>query len=371
MTLQTQPIVFQPIPVELSEKQQAAWLAMAKTKNVTTNELAKTELEAQQILINVKESGDYKVIDEALAKYRKISTDIVEKRKPFTNAVNQGITQPLMAFEKRVDPAVNVEYATLSKKSLELRKKETDDVNRQNVKNQTIANFKAHVANEFYRVGEILRTKIRTEIYTQYKAHLDARISPELDAIKEKLTAIEIPPMIAFAPGNTNLNGQEVPILTREEMASIFAELNKPNLAGNFKDAEKLVDETFVNFESDLANVAQATAHAEQKTQLANIEDKQTTQTEQSVSNLVHSSSAPVIEAPKIIKKIEIVEEDTEEWFKKVASAFIVNLPNLQKYLKVKKWSNLSVGQMADYLAKYCNANNTRIIGLQYNEIEK
>ena len=161
-------------PAPVSEAQAAAWVGLAKSKNEIAYNLGTMELQAQAILLPIIESQDHAHIDAALAEYRKLHTAIVEARKPFTNAIDTGIVQPLMTFEKRVDPKVNSAYLDLQTRSLSLRKAEADKAALVNAKNQEAASFKAHVLNEFSRVVSQYRNQIRSVIQTMYTQSLES-----------------------------------------------------------------------------------------------------------------------------------------------------------------------------------------------------
>ena len=62
---------------------------------------------------------------------------------------------------------------------------------------------------------------------------------------------------------------------------------------------------------------------------------------------------------------------ESEQWAKAVMAAFIVNLPNLGKWLRVKSWGNLKIGQMADYLGKLATETGVVFTGLEMEEVCK
>jgi hypothetical protein len=43
----------------------------------------------------------------------------------------------------------------------------------------------------------------------------------------------------------------------------------------------------------------------------------------------------------------------------------------LQKYIRVKSWSKLSIGQMGEYLAKFVTETGDLINSLQFEEVQK
>lgn len=369
MTMQMQ--VAETPTVEVSEKQKAAWVGLALQKNQLAADLTTKELAAQNLLLSVKESADHKAIDTALESYRKAHTLMVETRRPFTGAIDAAIIQPLMAFEKRVDPKENATYKELEKKSLSLRKEANDAITWTNERNKAIANFKTHCANEFFRTAEIMRTTLRKEIGIQYRLHLSEKATPDIATIKEMLYKIPYAQAQKFIIPTSMKDGQYKEVLTRDEIAAIYSELHKPNTNDVYVEAEKWVDETFANFESDLANAAQAIAHQQQTEQIAIIEDQKAVQEEVAINTLVMTAETPILEEVKIKKTVAIVEEDSEQWLKVILTAFMVNYSNLVKYIKVKSVGKLTVSQMADYLSKYSNETGFRVSNVTYIELEK
>lgn len=348
-------------PVTLTEKQQAAWLAMASQKNKLANELQQKELKAQAILLPVATCKEYGKIDTALAEYRKAHTEIVETRKAFTNQIDAGITQPLMAYEKRIDPKVNETYLLLSNSSLQLRKEETSKATQQNLKNQAIANFKAHCANEFYKAKEDLRGKIRKEISNQYQIHLQNRISPTIEKINELLRILKPEQSAKF---NTN-------VLTNEELAVVYDTLMKPDYEEIYTHGKDLLISTFSNFDSDLANTKAAIAHQQQAEQLAEAKAATQVAEETAINTLIAHSETVIIDTPKIKKTLVVTVVESEQWAKTIMAAFITNMHHMGKYIKVKSWSKLTIGQMAEYLGKYSTETGAQIANLNYEEVEK
>lgn len=344
----------------LSEAQANAWLEMATSKNQLTAQLQTLELAAQSILLPVKNSEDYAAIDAALAEYRKQHTLITDTRKPFTGLIDSAIVQPLMAFEKRVDPKANTEYNTLIAKSLQLRKIESDKAAQVNLKNSVIAQFKAHCTNEFQRTFVELQNNLGREISAQYRMHLESRLSPELKSIEEKLMQIQPP----------SVNKFETTVLTVAELQDIYAELEKPDYKEAYEGGVYLLEKTFANFDSDLANAAQALKHQQEQAQLAEIASANKLAEEQAINTLIIHSEAVTVSTPKIKKTVQIIVVESEQWAKAVMAAFITNMPYLTKYIRVKSWSKLSIGQMAEYLSKFATDEGMTFNGIELKEVE-
>ena len=346
-------------PTVVNEKQAAAWVGMAAQKNKLTHDLQQMELKAQGLLLPHTNSKDYTAIDAALGAYRKLNTDITETRKAFTNMIDAAIVQPLMQYEKRVKDFEL--YATLTAKSLSLRKEETDKANQQNLKNQAIANFKAHCANEFYKAKEDLRGKIRKEISKQYQLHLTNRISPTIEKIYELLRLLKPEPSAKF---NTNL-------VTNEELAVVYDSLMKPDYEEIYKHGHDSLISTFSNFDSDLANAAAAIRHQQDQAKLADAKAATAMAEETAINTLIAHSETVVIDTPKIKKTLVVTVVESEQWAKTIMAAFIANMQHMSKYIKVKSWSKLTIGQMAEYLGKYSTDEGHKVANLIYEEVEK
>ncbi len=353
MTPQTLPAT------TLTNDQQQAWLGMAIAKNNITADLTNQELAAQMLLRGLP--NDHAAIDSALASYRKAHTEMVEHRKAFTGILDAAIIQPLMAFEKRVDPKTAQEYISLANRSLELRKAAADTAARTNNINQELAQFKAHCQNELGRVIALYRQMVRGEINNLYAFYLEKRISPELPQLHAHLAKIEMPMVNKFNPQ----------YITTEQMQAAYQSVPQPHWQTYFDELLEECNKVFANFDSDMANASAALANREQETAAANVRELQTAQEEAAVNPLIATAEAVVMETPTIKKSYTIVLAESEAWAKAIMAGFISNLPALAKYIRVKSWSRLTIGQMAEYLAKYATDGGTKIAGVQYEENEK
>ncbi len=350
-------------PMPVTKEQANAWVALAQEKNRLTFELSRMELAAQNILLRVqREDAAHEAIDVALAEYRKVFTSLQEMRKPFTNQIDAGIVQPLMAFEKRVDPKNNGQYNALASRSLQLRKAEADKALLANAKNQEIASFKAHIANEFSKVVTEYRAIIRREFTGHYEKCLsDSVADPDLHKVKELLRQIVPPPVAKF----------NARYLTGEELLQIYNDSPKPNWQDYYDESMSDMDTLFSNYSSDLANAEAAIKHRKQEAALAEQEEANKAKEEQALNTLIATSETVVIEEPKIKRTVQITVVESEAWAKTVMASFITNIPKLTKYIRVKSWSKLSIGQMATYLSQYATDEGVAYPGLTLKEVEK
>jgi hypothetical protein len=334
--------------------QHQAWIGMAEAKNNLVADLTEKELAAQGLLII--QNTDHELIDAALAVYRKAHSEMVESRKGFTNQIDAGIIQPLMAFEKRVDPAKNTSYLTLASQSLSLRKSAAEAAASQNAINQELASFKAHCTNEFFRTCAEYRTMLRREISTIYEYYLKLKMAPDTDRIKKHLQDVAVSANTKFIPVR----------ITQDQMVSIYNEIHKPDYNLVLEEILKEAETTFANFTSDLANADLAIEAQQQAAQLTQIAENQKVAEETAINTLIISAETVVVETPKIKSTYQITIIESEGWAKAIMAGFITNLPALAKYIRVKSWSKLSIGQMAEYLAKLATDTETKIKGVDY-----
>jgi hypothetical protein len=339
--------------------QHQAWIGMAEAKNGLVADLTEKELAAQAILM--VDAKDHVAIDAALLKYRKAHADMVDVRKEFTNQIDAGIIQPLMAFEKRVDPKANAEYQTLDATSLALRKRASEQAAAQNAINQELASFKAHCTNEFFRTAADYRTLLRRETLNVYEYYLKGKLTPDTEKIRKHLSDVHIPGCTKFIPIR----------ITADQMTEIYNELHHPDYENILEEMLGEAEKVFANFSSDLANADAAIAAQKQSTELADLAQNKQVEEETAINTLIATSEALVIDTPKIKQTLTITIVESESWAKAIMAGFISNLPALAKYIRVKSWSKLSIGQMAEYLAKLATDSDIKIKGVEYASIEK
>lgn len=338
---------------QLPEKQQAAWINMAVAKNTLVKELETAELGLQQILAAPAD------LPAALTNYKKLHAEMVEKRKGFTAAIQTGLIEPLMAYEKRADPKTNARYQELEKKELQDRQVANAKAQAENAKNKEIADLKAHVQNEYHRICTKLRNDIGRDLQKQYEFHLREDVSVDFGTIKNMLDAVPIDPMQKFPAAH----------LTQAEMLEIFNTIPKPNYKEIYDSFD--IEAHFANYNSDKKNAEAAIKNSQTQQQLQEIENNRALATETSLTTLIAASEVATVVPPKIKTEMKVVVEESEQWAKAVMAAFIVNLPYLQKYIRVKSWAKLTIGQMAEYLAKHVTETGEVIKGLKFEEVQK
>jgi len=346
----------------VSQKQANAWIGLAQQKNMMAQALKNMELKAQSILL-LANTDNYKAIDDALLAYRNHHTSMIETRKPLTQAIDAGIIQPLMEFEKRVDPKLNADYQGLTERSFNIRKAELQGVQEQNKKAGEIAAFKTHVENEFHRITNDYRWLLRNEARGQYEIALRERLNPVTVDIKKMMATLAPNPPAKFQPT----------LLTQEEMKTIYAGIPQPNYTQIFTEEMVAMDQLFSNFDSDVANAEAAIEFQKAADENRRLADEGRLASEQSMTTMIGKAETVRIEEPKIKKNLVIEIEETEAWARAVIAAFVINMPDLiqGKYIRVKSWSNLSLGQMAEYLGKFATETGIVYKNLKLKEVEK
>lgn len=350
-----------PLPQSVSVEQANAWITLAEGKNNLMQHLSAQALAMQKILIDLNKCEDYRKIDESLATYRKQHDEMVKTRKAFTSQIEKGIIQPLMAKEKEVDPKENPLYNEMANKSLQKRKEEAAAAEKENQRLRELGEFKAHVQNGWLAVELAYTKALRDKVLENYTTDLSAGVRRRIEDTTLTLDSVEIPKMEKFTAS----------IITREEMASIYNSIPKPNFDDIcVKIGTEQVD-MYRNFESDLKNKEQAIAHQKNAALLKEKDDENKAKSEAAITTLITTSEVVEVVAPKIKKSVKVVIVESPEWAKAVIAAFITNLNDLAPYIRVKSWSKLSIGQMADYLGKYATDTGDSFAGLQLEELEK
>jgi len=86
---------------------------------------------------------------------------------------------------------------------------------------------------------------------------------------------------------------------------------------------------------------------------------------------LIAQAETLIVDTPKVKREIKIVVIESEAWAMAVMTNFIKNWQHVNKYVKVKSWAKLSIGQMADALAKHISETGETFSNLQTEEVCK
>jgi hypothetical protein len=344
-----------------STAQIEAWVELASKKNEIAQVLTNAELELQQILLKC-DVKDYKAIDAALAEYRKKQTEMVETRKSFTSIIDANIVQPLMAFEKRVDTKTNAKYAELGNISLTLRQIAESEARKLQELQNEVGRFLGHCTNEFLRIETKYIHDLNTEVDAQYAYNLNAGVKqPMFAEIEAYLRGVKLDAIRKF----------DFVLLSKEKMQELFATVPQPNYNHILQNKIDMLEQIFINYSSDLANVAATIERRELDAKIAAKEAEEKLIAESSINNLIASATVEQVEVPKIKTELIIEPINSPEWATLIMTQFISNLPTLFKLVRVKAWENLSIGQMAAAIAKHATDTGETYKGIIYKELKK
>jgi hypothetical protein len=344
-----------------STQQIEAWVQLAQNKNELTQKLANSELALQKILLDCN-VNDYKTIDEALAVYRKSHTMLIETRKEFTSIIDANIVQPLMQFEKRADPKVNTLYLELTTTSLNLRQEAAKKAHEfQAIENEK-GMFLNHCTNEFLRIESKYIQDLNNTIDIEYAANLTSGTpTPHLELLETNLRAVKIDAIRKFTPG----------IITKEQMQELFLSVEQPKYKDILENKISQLPHIFINYETDLANAAAAIEARELEAKIAAKEIEHKLEAETAINTLISNASTPVVETPKIKVELKIEVINSSDWAQLIMTHFIANMPTLIKYVRVKTWDNLSIGQMATAISKHASETGETFKEILYSEVCK
>ena len=342
----------------VTEKQAQAWLGMAKTKNSVVSELEAMELSAQKFLL--ADLKEFASIDLALLNYRKEVAAITEFRKSFTNKITVGIIEPLMAFEKRLDPKVNEAYKELELKSLNLRKEATTQAQAANLKNAEKASFQSFLCNELNRIESAYKSEVRKQMNSFYNTALKAKTKDGLNEAKEMLKSVEFLSFSKFTPQ----------FLSNEEMKDIYSQVPTINKLELLSDLVCEFDELFEFFDVKIQNSEAAIKASEKAAQDQEEKAQARLEEEVAISTLLSKVDVAQVTGPKLKKTVSIIVEETDNWASLVMTNYILNMQSVAKYRR-GALSKLTILQMSEQLSKYITETGDVLKGLQLEETWK
>lgn len=342
--------------------QQGAWLSLAEAKNNLAADLTNRELALQGIIMNVPDEK----ITPSMAAYKKGHEELVAERMKFTNLIRDKLIEPLMVVEKRTDPKTNAAFILLASRELELRKKATADlVQQQNIATEK-AQFKAHFQNEYMGIGSAYRNSLRDIIHQCYMDCLTAKTPPDQVDSAIAVARLAITDVKIGQPNKfTRVH------LSTEDAAALYKQLPPFNKSAIFEEMQAELTEKFSMYANDLANAEVAAENNERSFQATVVEEIQELRTEQAANVLMASAESFILpeagfKAVTSTQRIKI-EDNSESWVIKIMSAFLANFAVAFNKTRNKKYSSLTVAQMAAAL----DQAGVRVEGVQYTTVEK
>jgi len=242
---------------------------------------------------------------------------------------------------------------------LQDRQIESAKVAAENAKNKEVGSFKAFVQNEYHRICAKLRSDIGIELQKQYEFHLKDNTPVDFVDLRKMLSAIKPDSLSKFSAAH----------LTTQDMMELFSAIPKPNYNEIYSSFD--VESYFINIERDKKNADAAIKSTQDALKLQQIENDRILKTETALTNIIATSEIAEVAAPVIKTEMKIIDENTEAWMKTVAAKFILYLPHLSKYIRVKRWGALSIDQMGAYLAKHVTETGELITDLKFEKIQK
>lgn len=328
--------------------QQQGWIRLADMKASLFEELQKAELEIQGILAEIN--------GETLKTAKNKMASAKEKRMSFTRLIDEKLLNPSMEYEKRMANIINAAAVV----ELEQRKKaEAEALEAQAVINEE-AEFKAHIINEYHRIGAENRLNYEKAINAWYRTGLE-KGEIDLSDIFRILETIEEPQIQKFSRT----------YISDERAMDIFTTISKYDSVEDLESAKEISKSKYHNFSNDLANAEASIKAMEKEARQRESEIAQEIAITSATNTLIAQAETVSIETPKIKREIKVVVVESEMWAISVTNNFIRLLPHLAKYLRVNSWSKLTIGQMADALGKYMAETGTKIGNLQTEEICK
>jgi hypothetical protein len=340
---------------------QNGWLKLADIKTSLFDELQRAELAVQDYMNGI-EGNPLDVVQHNIKSAKQVMADAKSKRLEFTRMIDDKLITPATAFEKRM--AEQIEQAAAIE--LEMRKQAAENAQKQQaIANETAA-LKAHIVNEWFRIA------------AQYRHDME-RITLESysNCLKEKHPTHSIPAMVQDM--TRILNEWKLPEfqkfdrkLVSDGLAKeIYDSIEKYNPADDLQTAIKNISVIWSTYSNDLANVDVAIESIEKHKQIAEMAFEMDLEFETATNALIAEAETMIVETPKVKKEIKIKVEETEQWAKTIVSNFIRLWPYVNQYVRVKSWQKLTIGQMADALAKHINETGNVIPGIETIEVCK
>jgi hypothetical protein len=330
------------------------WLELADKKTNLVTELQNAELELQTIL---KDTLSISEREDNAAKYKKKHSELKEKRLSFTRDIEQRLFAPLMEFEKRTDPKVDAKFIAYEKNTLDLKLEDENKAREAKQKADEISRFETHLRNEYERIAADFRIAVYKELTTMYNHFIEAKIeNPNVQDVITAVNSIKLSEVAKFPPVFN----------TREAFLEIYKKVPKVDWFELLKEANTTVTEKFAMYEHDLkANVKVDEAEA-----IAKIEQEKSER--QAVNTLLAEATTVtfVSEGKPIKRMLDVVVEESPAFAKTVIANFLKYSASWE-YLSNRKWSTLTVAQMAAALGKYMTETGDVIDGLKTKEVVK
>ena len=340
---------------------QSGWIKLADIKTALFNDLERAEL-AVQAYMNGIEGNTLDVVQNNIKSAKIVMADAKAKRLEFTRMIDDKLITPATAFEKRM--AEQIEQAAAIE--LEMRKQAAENAGKQQAIANESAALKAHIVNEWFRIAAQYRHDLEAITLESYSNCLKNRVPvDQLQAMTSDMERIlnewKLPEFQKF----------ERKLVSDGLAKEIYDSIEKYNPANDLKTAIKNISVIWSTYANDLANADVAIESIEKHKQIAEMAFEMDLEFETATNALIAEAETMIVETPKVKKEIKIKVDESEQWAKTIVSNFVRLWPYVNQYVRVKSWTKLTIGQMADALAKHINETGNIIPGIETIEVCK
>lgn len=340
---------------------QNGWLKLADIKTTLFNDLQSAELVVQGYLKDLDRMS-LNEIQFNIKSAKQTFQDAKSRRLEFTRMIDEKLINPTMDFEKRM--AANIEAAAVIE--LDARKKAADDAEKQQQYANEAGALVAHIVNEWFRIAAQYRYELEQITIETYQNCLKSKvpvnkIQDMTDDMIRILDNWKLPEFQKF----------ERRFISDGRAKEIFDSIDKYEPVADLARAKKNVSNVWSTYANDLANADAAIAHLENEKIEIESQMKSEIALEAATNTLIAEAETIVIDAPKVKKELKIVVVESEQWAKVIVANFVRLWPYVNKFVRVKSWTKLTIGQMADALAKHINETGNIIPGVETEEVCK
>ena len=336
---------------------QQGWLKLAEIRIDLFDRLRLDELACQGELKDLEQLP----LEKMQANLRSAKFNLSEakrKRLEFTRMIDDKLTSPSMEFEKRMASIID----EASKLELAKRLAIESEAKEQQLHANEVALYKAHIVNEWTRIAHEYRSNLQKMIDSSYinciKARVDVAKVPEMIAdLVNILAKIDLSSFVKF----------QRMFITDQEALDIFHSIDKYDGSGDLAYYQELVAEKFQMYQHDFNSIEKL--EEEQRIRVAKAE--QELKADLAINTLIAQSETLIVDTPKVKREIKIVIIESEAWAMAILTNFIKNWQHVNKYVKVKSWAKLSIGQMADALSKHISETGESFANLETEEVCK
>lgn len=361
-------VVREPSPLALPKETsglspvQVGWLNMANLKEFTVKCLTQDELSIQSYLNGIEKKTDLKVVQVELEKAKQLAATSKDQRLQFTNIIKDKLVGPMMLFEKRNEELIK----KASEHELKLREIAEKEEEKGNELQQEEAAFKAHFENQYFIIAANFRGKLAHMIQHYYERALLDKVKPaDIKAFKDGIEPI-IRAAIPEKPEKFNRV-----LIKPERAAELFKSIKPYTHAIDIAQAVKDIDTKFSMYAQDFKNREAAIESSKKELENKIAEEKKKVEVEVATNTLVASATAVKQNTVKVKRKTKIVVKETEQFALQILCSAIANWNNIKDYLKVEKWSNLKIDQLAAALSRHICETGEVLPGFETEEIKK